>query len=134
MTRPSSKQLATIALNRLSIPTLKTRNSDSLNFHNLAVWSVKQALREAFDAGVASAREERTQIDIHELLKERRQVAAIWGTEDVQEMRPDLDDDRAWEVLQECDRHHDCELGFNWLLIETVADDLFPSTNAGDDQ
>ena len=70
-------------------------------------------------------------IDIHDLLTERRQVAVLWSTEDVQSVRPDLDDDQAWEVLQRCRKVHDCDIGFNWLLIETVADDLFP--NEGDD-
>jgi hypothetical protein len=50
-------------------------------------------------------------IDIHELLKQRRQVAAIWSLEDVQHIRPDLDDHQAWEVLQAYDRKHDCEQG-----------------------
>lgn len=40
--------------------------------------------------------------------------------------RPDLSDDQAWEVLQECERVHDAELGFTWLLIETVAEENFP--------
>jgi hypothetical protein len=66
------------------------------------------------------------EIDIHELLIRRKQVAVIWSVEDVQSVRPDLTDAQSWEVLQHCRQVHDCELGFNWLLIETVADDLFP--------
>jgi hypothetical protein len=65
-------------------------------------------------------------IDIHKLLDTRRQVAVIWSIEDVQEMRRDLDEEQSWQVLQRCRKVHDCEVGFNWLLIETVADDLFP--------
>jgi hypothetical protein len=65
-------------------------------------------------------------IGINDLLAQRRQVAVIWSTEDVLGVRPDLTDDQAWQVLQQCRDHHDCELGFNWLLIETVAEDLFP--------
>jgi hypothetical protein len=70
--------------------------------------------------------------DIHEFLARRRQVAVIWCVEDVQGVRPHLTDDQAWEVLQQCRRVHDCEVGFNWLLIETVADDLFPREDDGD--
>ena len=65
-------------------------------------------------------------IDVHELLKHRHQIAVIWSIEDVQGVRPDLTDDQAWAVLQECDRRHDCELGITWGSIEYVADDLFP--------
>jgi hypothetical protein len=43
-----------------------------------------------------------SKIDIDKVLKSRRQVAVIWSTEDTREMRPDLNDDQAWEVLQEC--------------------------------
>jgi hypothetical protein len=65
-------------------------------------------------------------IDIHELLTQRRQIAAIWSIEDVQQIRPDLSDDQAWEVLQQCDRKHDCNLGLTWDAIEYAADDMFP--------
>ncbi len=64
-------------------------------------------------------------IDIHALLAERKQIALIWSIEDVQETRPDLTDDQAWEVLLEVQRHHDADLGVNWLTMESVADDLF---------
>jgi hypothetical protein len=35
----------------LSIETLETRNSDSLDFYDVAVWSLKKALQEAYEAG-----------------------------------------------------------------------------------
>jgi hypothetical protein len=64
-------------------------------------------------------------IDIHALLAERRQIAAVWGTEDVQEVRPDLTDDQAWEVLQVVECRRDAEIGINWLTLELVAEELF---------
>jgi hypothetical protein len=70
--------------------------------------------------------DDESSLDIHGLLARRRQVAVIWCIEDVQGIRPDLSDEKAWQVLQQCEKAHDCEAGFNWLLIETVADDLFP--------
>jgi hypothetical protein len=72
------------------------------------------------------AQSESATFDIHQLLEQRREVAVIWCVEDVQSVRPDLNDDQAWKVLQRCRHVHDCEVGFNWLLIEIVADDLFP--------
>lgn len=84
------------------------------------------------------SRKDYSKIDVHKVLEQRRQVTVIWGIEDVQSVRPDLTDEQAWEVLLECRHLHDCELGFNWLLIDTVADDLFPApddtetTGAGD--
>jgi hypothetical protein len=70
----------------------------------------------------------RRRIDIHTLLRHRRQIAVIWSIEDVQLRRPDLTNDEAWNVLQQCKRIHNCEIGFTWDLIDTVADDLFPQT------
>lgn len=43
--------LASIARKHLLIETMETRNSDSLDFHDVAVWSVKAALLAAFEAG-----------------------------------------------------------------------------------
>lgn len=46
--------LARIALDHLFIETLKTRNSDSLDFHDVSVWGVKSALMAAYQAGLAA--------------------------------------------------------------------------------
>ncbi len=40
-----------IAKSILGIDTLQTRKSDSLDFHDLAVWNLKEALEAAFEAG-----------------------------------------------------------------------------------
>lgn len=34
------------------VETLETRNSDDLDFHDVAVWSIKEALHDAFLAGM----------------------------------------------------------------------------------
>lgn len=47
--------LATIARVALSLETLETRKSDRLDFHDLAVWSIKQALERAYEAGRRAA-------------------------------------------------------------------------------
>lgn len=44
--------LLEIAKETLGIETLETRNSDSLDFHDVAVWQLKTALREAYLAGM----------------------------------------------------------------------------------
>ena len=74
------------------------------------------------------------EVDVHKLLEQRRQIAIIWSIEDVQELRPDLNDDQCWQVLQRCKRVHDCNYGFTWELIEYLADDLFPAIEKGDGQ
>lgn len=43
-----------LARKHLGIPTLETRNSDELDFHDVAVWAIKAALLEAYRAGAAS--------------------------------------------------------------------------------
>lgn len=47
-------QLSRIAREHLGIETLETRKSDRLDFHDLAVWSIREALRAAYQAGSAS--------------------------------------------------------------------------------
>jgi DnaJ-class molecular chaperone len=42
----------TIARRILSMETLETRRSDSLDFKEHAVWSIKKALEMAFEAGI----------------------------------------------------------------------------------
>jgi len=43
--------LAELALQHLGIETLTTRNSDSLDFHDVAVWAIRDALEAAWQAG-----------------------------------------------------------------------------------
>ena len=45
--------LTQIASQHLGIDTLETRNSDSLDFHEVAVWTLREALQAAYLAGVA---------------------------------------------------------------------------------
>ncbi|MDP2740770.1 MAG: hypothetical protein Q8O82_19170 [Pseudorhodobacter sp.] len=40
-----------IAERHLFLETLETRNSDSLDFHDTAVWAIRSALEAAFEAG-----------------------------------------------------------------------------------
>lgn len=45
------RELASIAKRILQIPTLETRKADHLDFHEVAVWSLKDALRIAYRLG-----------------------------------------------------------------------------------
>lgn len=56
MSTTRDNKLMTIAREALGLETLETRNSDSLDFHDLAVWCVKEALQRAYEAGRQSAR------------------------------------------------------------------------------
>ena len=53
---PSEAQLLEIAAKHFHIETLETRNSDGLDFHDVAVWSIRAALEAAFAAGQAATR------------------------------------------------------------------------------
>lgn len=44
--------LTLIAQKHLDIETLETRHGDNLDFHDTAVWCIKDALEAAFKAGV----------------------------------------------------------------------------------
>jgi len=46
--------LTEIANKHLNLETLETRNSDSLDFQEVAVWSLKDALEAAYESGQQS--------------------------------------------------------------------------------
>ncbi|MCC5823394.1 MAG: hypothetical protein LAT64_02560 [Phycisphaerales bacterium] len=49
-----------IAREALGLETLETRRMDSLDFHEHAVWTIKDALEQAYEAGRRSAPPTRT--------------------------------------------------------------------------
>ena len=53
--------LLEIAQRQFRIETLETRNWDRLDFHDVAVWSIRAALEEAFEAGRSTAETTPTQ-------------------------------------------------------------------------
>ncbi len=53
---PCEALLLEIAAKHFHIETLETRNSDRLDFHDVAVWSIRAALETAFAAGQAATR------------------------------------------------------------------------------
>jgi len=55
--KPSIELFTNIAREHLNIPTLETRNSDSLDFHDVSVCGVKNALSHAYQAGVNASAE-----------------------------------------------------------------------------
>ena len=49
-----ASEIAAIASTHCGVETLDTQNSDSLDFHDISVWSLRDALAEAYAAGRAS--------------------------------------------------------------------------------
>ena len=83
---------------------------------------IRTAIALAEGAGIPS---EPTEVDVHALLAGRRQIAAIWGIDDVKAVRPELTDQQAWEVLKLVDRRHDAEVGINWVALQCAAEELY---------
>ena len=54
--KPIEQLLTQIAQQHLDVETLETRRSDRLDFHDVAVWSIKAALEAAYQAGVEQGR------------------------------------------------------------------------------
>jgi hypothetical protein len=65
-------------------------------------------------------------MNIHEQLKENKQIAMIWGVDDVLIVADWLTDDQAWEVLQDVARHADSSVGISWDTLEITAQDMYP--------
>ena len=99
---------------RLTAPGHCSSNLSASEFHELAdfIFDLDDATEDA--------------IDIHAELKKQQKIAAIWVTDDVKEVRPDLTEDQCWEVLQKVDHKHDAAQGINWMVLEFWANDMFP--------
>jgi hypothetical protein len=52
---PTDILLTEIARKHLGLETLLTRHSDRLDFHDTAVWCIRDALQAAFEAGARHA-------------------------------------------------------------------------------
>lgn len=48
---PQEQVLEDIARRHLLVDTLETRDNDNQDFYEVAVWCIKAALKEAFEAG-----------------------------------------------------------------------------------
>jgi hypothetical protein len=57
-------------------------------------------------------------------------IAVSWHRDDVKDIRPDLTDAQALEVLQFAKHKHDANIGINWEVLQIHADMLFPEVEA----
>ncbi|RKG90393.1 hypothetical protein D7W82_03605 [Corallococcus sp. CA049B] len=55
-----AETLERIVREEMNIETLKTRNSDSLDIHEVAVWQLRDALEAAYQAGIRAANSPRS--------------------------------------------------------------------------
>ncbi|MEZ6069486.1 MAG: hypothetical protein R3C10_04250 [Pirellulales bacterium] len=60
-----------------------------------------------------------------------REIAIVWSIEDVQHIRPDLGDERAYEVLAHSKKWHDADIGINWDVLYYAAEALYPAEAHG---
>ncbi len=54
--RTRDEEIEGIVRRILKLDTLETRNSDALDFHEIAIWTIREALDAAYEAGRKSAR------------------------------------------------------------------------------
>lgn len=62
---------------------------------------------------------------VQPLLAAFRQAAVIWSVGDVLDVRPDLSDDQAADVLHQAIHQHDATLGIGWDTFEYYATTMF---------
>lgn len=59
-------------------------------------------------------------------------ISITWHIEDVLNIRPDLTDAEAFEVLKICEREHDAEVGISWETLEYAANENYPEKTDDD--
>ena len=69
--------------------------------------------------------EDQFDFDLDEALEELRQVAVVWTTDHVREIRPDLSEDQSWEVLKTCRARWGSCQGIDWETLAGTARDLY---------
>jgi len=57
-------------------------------------------------------------------------LADDWHLEDVQSVRPDLNDEQCADVLESLADNFNANDGINWEVIEAAAESLYPSEAA----
>ena len=53
-------------------------------------------------------------------------ITISWHIDDVKQVRPDLTNSQAREVLDLCESEHDANQGINWDVIRIWAEHLYP--------
>ncbi len=82
---------------------------------------------EAVDTIIHAVLRHRETINVHQLLAEHHAIAQVWDISHIRDQRPDLTDEQAWGVLQECDRSWDRLSDPMLATIRQVAKTLFPN-------
>lgn len=115
-TEYGSRELLEAALSALNqIPNRRIN-------HQTYVWTYKLAA--AIENHLAAAYP--VAKTLHEMMQQEKVIGHLWNIEDVQEERPDLTDDQAWQVLLIVDARKDATLGITWDTLSCATDDLFP--------
>jgi len=94
--------------------------------NNGRIGTVKNILEEALSLS------KKNDVRILEFFDNTKQVAIIWSDEDVLELRPDLTQKQAMEVLYDVVEHHDAEWGIGWETLRVTAENMFPEPEPED--
>ena len=60
------------------------------------------------------------------VLQNEDSISIVWSIDDVKDVRPDLDDEQAMEVLEFVKDKHDATIGITWDTLEYAADHIYP--------
>ncbi|EFH5783321.1 TPA: hypothetical protein ACWQUH_004818 [Escherichia coli] len=58
-------------------------------------------------------------------------LIVMWHKEDIAEVRTDLTDEQCVQVMQKIRQCHNADVGVNWEVISTTANELFPNGERG---
>jgi hypothetical protein len=71
---------------------------------------------------------EEREFDIDDLLADQHAIAIVWDIQHVKDQCPELTDEQAWEVLQECQQNWERLSDPMLEMIRQVAENLYPSS------
>lgn len=67
------------------------------------------------------------ELDLEDLLLTNRMIGQFWATGDLQNIRPDLSEEQAWQVLQQADGRQNPHDPISLEVLSRIAESLFPS-------
>ena len=59
-------------------------------------------------------------------MSKNREIHITWSIKDVFEIRPDLSEEQAIEVLENIFKNHEADIGVSWDTLEFWANTMFP--------
>ncbi len=107
--------------------SLVRNNYDTYYFHEIFSDEDRREI------ALACAPDSKVENDIRDAFDKDTCIMMTWHIEDITNIRPDLTEKQALEVLLYAEDNHDANNGYNWDFFSWCAEELYPEPECEDD-